>query len=61
MDWFVMGMRYGLVGAGAVIGFMACAGLMMMAVSFIVFLCTWHEVKDDGEAAPAQVEEERWL
>lgn len=37
MSYFVRGVQAGLVGAGAVIGFGACAMVFIMVVSFAVW------------------------
>lgn len=53
MSWFVQGVFYGLLGAGAVIGFGACAMVFIMIVSFAVWVADRNKIEDeeteDGE------------
>ena len=49
MSWFVQGLFYGLVGAGAVIGFGACVMIFIMIVSFAVWCFDRAKGEDETE------------
>ena len=49
MSYFVQGVQAGLVGAGAVIGFGACAMVFIMLVSFAVWCFDRAKGEDETE------------
>lgn len=55
MSYFVCGVQAGLVGAGAVIGFGACAMVFIMLVSFAVWC--FDRAKGEDEAEDGEDEE----
>lgn len=47
MSWFVQGVCYGLLGAGVLVGFGACAMIFIMIVSFAVWCLDRDKIEDE--------------